>query len=85
MIIAAIGSIANFEKASQLEAYFEWAPQVDASGTSLDKTKLTTAGKRTMRQVMFLVVGNAIRCNVPPGENPPDPMLSDPTILTKLE
>jgi hypothetical protein len=61
MILAAIGTIANFEKASQLKAYFGWAPQVDTSGISLDKTKHTHAGKRTMRQVMFLIVGNAIR------------------------
>jgi hypothetical protein len=60
MIIAALGSIANFNKASELKAYFGWAPQVDTSGISLDKTKRTIAGKRSMRQVMFLVVCNAI-------------------------
>ncbi len=60
-IIANIGNIANFQKAGQLKAYFGWAPEVDTSGTTLNKTKLTTGGKRTMRKNMFLIVGNAIR------------------------
>jgi Transposase IS116/IS110/IS902 family len=60
-IIASIGNIANFPKACKLKAYFGWAPEVDTSGTSLNKIRLTTGGKRTMRKVMFLIVGNAIR------------------------
>lgn len=35
-IIASIGTIANFERASQLKSYFGWAPSVSQPGYTLD-------------------------------------------------
>ncbi|GHO71647.1 hypothetical protein KSC_105390 [Ktedonobacter sp. SOSP1-52] len=43
-IIATIGNIANFEKASELKCYFGWAPRRDQTGISFDRTKLTRRG-----------------------------------------
>lgn len=60
-IIAAIGSIANFPNAGSLKAYFGWAPTVIQSGRSIDRTSQTPDGARTIKQMMFLVVINAIQ------------------------
>jgi len=60
-IIASIGHINNFESAARLKSYFGWAPSVAQSGSTLDRTKLTRAGTRTMKQMLFLIVGNAIQ------------------------
>jgi hypothetical protein len=59
--MAAIGSIHNFPSASALKAYFGWAPVVSQSGSSLDRTRLTRGGTRTMKQMLFLAVMQAIR------------------------
>jgi transposase len=61
MIIAAIGTIANFENAADLKSYFGWAPIVSQTGKTFDRSSLTHTGTRTIKQVMFLVVANAIR------------------------
>src|SRR5260370_28256200 len=60
-IIASIGHIDNFEKAARLKSSFGWAPAVAQSGSTLDSSKLTRAGTRTMKQMLFLIVGNAIQ------------------------
>jgi len=60
-IIAAIGHIDNFESAARLKSYFGWAPTVAQSGRTLDSTRLTRGGTRTMKQVFFLIVGSAIQ------------------------
>ena len=60
-MIAAIGSIHNFASASALKSYFGWAPVVTQSGTTLDSTRLTRGGTRTMKQVMYLAVWQALR------------------------
>jgi transposase len=60
-IIAAIGSIHNFPSASALKSYFGWAPQVVQSGSTLDHARLTRGGTRTMKQMLFLAVFQAIR------------------------
>jgi transposase len=60
-MIAAIGSIHNFSSASALKSYFGWAPVVTQSGSSVDSTRLTRGGTRTMKQVMYLAVWQAIR------------------------
>ncbi len=60
-IIASIGHIENFESAARLKSYFGWAPAVAQSGSTLDSSKLTRAGTRTMKQMLFLIVGNAIQ------------------------
>ena len=59
--IAAVGSIHNFPSASALKSYFGWAPVVAQSGSTLDHTRLTRGGTRTMKQILFLAVMQAIR------------------------
>ncbi len=59
-IIATMGNIANFEKASELKTYFGWAPRRDQTGVSFDRTKLTRRGVRPMKQMLFLMAVRAI-------------------------
>jgi transposase len=60
-MIAAVGSIHNFPSASALKAYFGWAPSVVQSGSTLDHSRLTRGGTRTMKQMLLLAVFQAIR------------------------
>jgi transposase len=60
-LIAAIGHIDNFPSAAALKAYCGWAPTLTQSGKTLDHAKLTSKGTRTVKQMMFLIVGNAIQ------------------------
>jgi transposase len=60
-IIAAIGHIDNFPSAGALRAYFGWAPRMRRSGSTLDQAKLTRGGTRTMKQLLYLIVGNAVQ------------------------
>ena len=60
-IISAIGHIDNFASAAALKSYFGWAPKREQTGISYDRSSLTHAGTRTMKQMMFLVVANAIQ------------------------
>ncbi len=60
-IISAISHIENFTSAAALKSYFGWAPKREQTGTSYDRSSLTHTGTRTMRQMMFLVVANAIQ------------------------
>lgn len=60
-ILAAIGNILNFESAAQLKAYCGWAPDIQASGVSLDRARLAPHGSRQMRQTFFLIVARAIQ------------------------
>jgi len=53
--IATIGNIANFEKASELKSYFGWAPRRHQTGVTFDRTKLTRAGVRPVKQMLFLM------------------------------
>lgn len=59
-IIATIGHIANFEKASELKSYFGWAPRRDQSGISFDETKHAKGGARPMKHMLFLMAARAI-------------------------
>lgn len=59
-IIATVGNIATFEKASELKSYFGWAPKRAQTGVSFDRTKLSKRGVRPMKQMLFLMVGRAI-------------------------
>jgi transposase len=59
-IIAAIGSINNFSSAAKLKAYFGWAPVREQTGVSYDRTHLTRGGTRLMKQMMFMIVFQAI-------------------------
>ncbi|MBO0793783.1 MAG: IS110 family transposase [Ktedonobacteraceae bacterium] len=60
-IIATIGSIGNFEDAAHLKSYFGWAPIRTQTGVSFDRTRLTRAGSREMKKVMFLVAWKAVQ------------------------
>jgi transposase len=60
-MVAAIGHIANFPNAAALKSYFGWAPVTHQSGSSLNVAQLTRGGTRTMKQMMFLAVANAIQ------------------------
>lgn len=60
-IISAIGNIENFPNAASLKSYFGWSPVISQSGPSMNYTSITRAGTRTMKQTMFLIVGNAIQ------------------------
>ncbi len=64
-IIATVGNIANFEKASELKAYFGWAPKRNQTGTSFDRTTLSKRGVRPMKQMLFLM---AVRATTLDGE-----------------
>lgn len=60
-IIATIGTIANFSRASQLKSYFGWAPTVAQSGKTLDRAQLSPRGTRLMKRTMYLIVWKAIQ------------------------
>jgi transposase len=60
-IIAAIGSIANFDTPAALRAYFGWAPEFDQTGSSKDRASLTPRGNRLMKQRMYLIVWQVVR------------------------
>lgn len=60
-IIAAMGNIVNFERASKLRAYLGWAPTHTQTGTSKDSATLTRGGSRLTRRAMYLVVWRAIK------------------------
>lgn len=59
-ILAAIGSIENFPNAGSLKSYCGWSPTVKQSGSTLDSTKQTRGGTRTVKQMMFLIVSNLV-------------------------
>lgn len=63
IIIASIGNIANFERASQLRSYFGWAPSIAQSGSSMHQVRLTPRGQRQMKSTMLLIVWQVIRQN----------------------
>lgn len=59
-IIATIGNIANFSRASDLKSYLGWAPSREQTGTSFDRSRLTHGGARPAKQTLYLIVWNAI-------------------------
>jgi transposase len=59
-IIATIGHISNFEKASELKSYFGWAPKWEQTGTTFDRTNLAKGGARPMKHMLFLMAARAI-------------------------
>lgn len=61
MIIASIGTIATFERVTQLQSYFGWAPRVAQSGSSVYPVGLTPRGHRQMKATMMLIVWQVIR------------------------
>lgn len=59
-IIASVGNIGNFERASELKSYFGWAPRREQTGVSFDRTKLARGGSRPMKQILFLMAARAV-------------------------
>jgi transposase len=59
--LAAVGNIQNFHKASELKAYFGWAPKREQSGTARDHEQHAHTGTRTMKQMFFLIACAAIQ------------------------
>ena len=59
-IIATVGTIANFEKASELKCYFGWAPRQDQTGVSFDRTKLAQRGVRPMKHMLYIMALRSI-------------------------
>ena len=60
-IIAAIGCIDNFERASKLRGYFGWSPVSTQTGTSKDSVKLARSGRRPLKKAMYLVAWRAVK------------------------
>ncbi len=60
-LIANIGTIANVERPAQLKSYFGWVPKIAQSGSSLDWSRLTPRGVRSMRQTMYVIVWRAMQ------------------------
>lgn len=63
IIIHAIGSIGNFERAAELKSYFGWSPRVAQSGDTLDSVALTRGGNKPAKQLIYLVALAAIGHN----------------------
>jgi hypothetical protein len=58
-IIATVGTIANFEKASELKCYFGWAPKREQTGISFDRTALARRGVRPVKQMLYLMAARS--------------------------
>jgi transposase len=59
-LIAAIGNILNFPKASDLRSYLGWSPNQIQTGTTVDRVSLSPAGTRATRTLLYLAVMSAI-------------------------
>lgn len=60
-LIATIGNIANFSRASELKSYLGWAPTREQTGTSFDRSRLTQGGSRVAKQMLYIIVWSAIQ------------------------
>lgn len=65
VLLAQMGSIANYESASKLRAYMGWSPHQAQSGESQDSMTLTKQGNPVLKFTMYLIVLTAIRTNTP--------------------
>jgi transposase len=61
ILVALIGTIANFEKPAQLKSYCGWVPAISQSGTTLDQVRLSPRGARLLKPTIYLAVWKAIR------------------------
>jgi transposase len=61
ILLAAIGSITNFESASKLKGFLGWKPDQDQTGITRDKNKLTRRGSRPLKAMMYMIGWRAIR------------------------
>jgi len=62
-LLAAIGTIDQFESAARLKAYLGWGLRASQTGSTLDSTALSKHGLRTTKQGLYLVVLNAIHAD----------------------
>jgi transposase len=60
-LIATIGTIDNFPRASQLKAYLGWAPALTQTGSTLDRSKLSRRGVRSSRHMLYMATLVAVR------------------------
>ena len=65
MLIAGIGSIANFSSVAKLRAYAGWAPRQDQTGTSFDNMVLSKDGNRMLKHTLYLIALNSIKLDTP--------------------
>jgi len=61
ILVALMGTIANFDKPGQLKSYCGWVPAIAQSGTTLDQAKLSPRGARLLKQTIYLAVWHAIQ------------------------
>lgn len=61
IILAHMGNVANYPRASKLRGYMGWSPHQRQTGTSTDSMTLTKGGNPLLKQTMFLVSLTAIR------------------------
>ena len=61
ILLASIGNIRNFEKASHLRRFVGWAPQSFQTGTSFDRDTQTRTGSRLIKREMYLICMDAIK------------------------
>jgi transposase len=61
VLLAAIGSITNFESASKLKGFLGWKPDQDQTGITRDKNVLTRRGSRPLKATMYMIGWRAIR------------------------
>lgn len=61
MLIAAIGSIANFESEAKLRAFAGWSPRQTQTGTSYDSVVLDRRGNRLLKSTLFLIGLRAVK------------------------
>lgn len=60
-ISAASGHSDTCPSTAALRAYCGWAPRMKRSGSTLDQATLTCGGPRMLKQMRYLIVGNAIQ------------------------
>ncbi len=65
VLIAAIGTIANFESIAKLRGYCGWSPLQQQTGTSKDSMVLQPAGNRLLKHTIYLITLQAIHMDTP--------------------
>jgi hypothetical protein len=61
VLMAAIGNVLNFPKASDLKSYLGWSPHRIQTGTTMDRVSLSPIGTRATRTLLYLAVWHAIQ------------------------
>jgi transposase len=61
VIIAYVGSIANYPDKAALKGFAGWHPRIQQSGETLDTTSIARSGNRALRQAIYLSTWHAVR------------------------